>query len=349
MKKSGLFIFAIAILFVIQNCNPVEKDSKKTAVSEKSISIAFYNVENLFDTIDSPDTEDSEFLPGSKLGWDTKKVNQKIENISKVLLSMNKIPPAIIGLCEVENKEIVSDLIQQSDLKNYDYKIIHKDSPDFRGIDVALIYKEGSYTPIKNEWIKIQFPFATDYTTRDILYSKGLLSNNDTIHIFVNHWTSRWGGQEATEAKRIFLAELLKEKTNSILSKNANSNIIIMGDLNDNPTDKSLMEGLNCSSISDHINPQKMYNLSLPKYQNGDGTLFYKSWDLFDQMVVSGNLILTNSHSKIKENTHYILKEDWMLFTDNKGIKRPSRTASSGRHYGGYSDHLPVWIELELK
>lgn len=343
MKKSGLFIFAIAILFVIQNCNPVEK------VTEKTISIAFYNVENLFDTINSPNTEDSEFLPGSKLDWDTKKVNQKIENISKVLLSMNKIPPAIIGLCEVENKEIVSDLIQQSDLKNFDYKIIHKESPDFRGIDVALIYKEGSYSPIQNEWIKIKFPFAADYTTRDILYSKGLLSNNDTIHIFVNHWTSRWGGQEVTEAKRIFLAELLKEKTNSILSKNANANIIIMGDLNDNPTDKSLMEGLDCSNISDNVDPQQMYNLSLQKYQNGDGTLFYKSWDLFDQMVVSGNLILNNSSSKVKGNTHYILKEEWMLFTDNKGNKRPSRTASSGRYYGGYSDHLPVWIELELK
>ncbi len=349
MKRLGLIIFVIAILFVFHNCTPRVKDAKTTAISEKSISIAFYNVENLFDTIDSPNTEDSEFLPGSKLDWNTKKVNQKIENISKVLFSIDKNPPAIIGLCEVENRAILNDLIQQSELKNYDYKVIHKESPDFRGIDVALLYKEGSYTPLQNEWIKIQFPFDTAYTTRDILYSKGLLSNNDSIHIFVNHWTSRWGGQEVTEAKRIFIAELLKEKTDNILSRDPYANILIMGDLNDNPTDKSLIEGLDCASISDNINPKQMYNLSLSKFQNGEGTLFYKSWDLFDQMVVSGNLIQTNSSTKIKGNTHHILRKEWMIFTDNKGNQRPNRTASSGRYYGGYSDHLPIWLELELK
>jgi len=349
MKKLGLITFAIAILFVIQNCNPVVKDSGKTDLSEKSISIAFYNVENLFDTIDSPDTEDSEFLPGSKLDWNTKKVNQKIENISKVLLSIDDVSPAIIGLCEIENRGILNDLVQYSELNNQNYQVIHKESPDFRGIDVALLYKEGSYTPLQNEWINIQFPFDTTYTTRDILYSKGLLSNNDTIHLFVNHWTSRSGGQEVSEAKRIFLAELLKEKTDHILRKNANANIIIMGDLNDNPTDKSLMEGLNCDSISSNVNPSKMYNLSLQKFQNGEGTLFYKSWDLFDQMIVSGNLVLANSKSKVKGNTHHILRKEWMIFTDNKGNQRPNRTASSGRYYGGYSDHLPVWLELELK
>lgn len=349
MKRLGLIIFVIASLFVFHNCNPSVKESGKTKFLEKSISIAFYNVENLFDTIDSPDTEDSEFLPGSKLDWNTKKVNQKIENISKVLLSMNDIPPAIIGLCEVENRGILNDLIQQSELKDHGYKIIHKESPDFRGIDVALLYKEASYSPLQNKWINIQFPFDSAYTTREILYSKGLLSNNDTIHIFVNHWTSRWGGQEVTEAKRIFIAKLIKDKTDGILSQNPHANILIMGDLNDNPTDKSMTEGLDCVSISDKVNPKQLYNLSLKKFQNGEGTLYYKSWDLFDQMVVSGNLIQANSSSKVKGNTHQILREEWMIFTDNKGNQRPNRTASSGKYYGGYSDHLPVWLELELK
>ncbi len=349
MKRLGLIIFAIAILFVIQNCNPVVKDSSNTDFTEKSISIAFYNVENLFDTIDSPDTEDSEFLPGSKLDWDTKKVNQKIENISKVLLSIDEVSPALIGLCEIENRGILDDLIQNSALNNHHYQVIHKESPDFRGIDVALLYKKDSYTPLENEWINIQFPFDTAYTTREILHSKGLLSNKDTIHIFVNHWTSRYGGQEVTEAKRIYLAKLIKEKTDDILNKNEHANIIIMGDLNDNPTDKSLTEGLDCDSISTQINPQQMYNLSLAKYLHNEGTLFYKTWDLFDQMIVSGNLVLADSKTKVNGNTHHILRKEWMIFTDNRGNQRPNRTASSGRYYGGYSDHLPVWLELELK
>ena len=349
MKKLGLIIFVIAILFSFHNCNPDAKDSGKIGFSEKSIAIAFYNVENLFDTIDSPDTEDSDFLPDSKLNWDTEKVNQKIENLSRVLLSINETPPAIIGLCEIENQNILDDFIEQSNLKNYNYQVIHQESPDFRGIDVALIYQQGKYRPVANEWIEIKFPFDADYTTRDILYSKGLLSNNDTIHIFVNHWTSRWGGQEATEAKRIFLAELVKTKCDEILAQNTNANIIVMGDLNDNPTDKSLMEGLEAKAVSETVANNMMYNLSLPKYQNGEGTLFYNSWDLFDQMVVSGNLVASGSITKVKGNTHYIFKEEWILFTDNNGNQRPSRTASSGRYYGGYSDHLAVWMEIELK
>lgn len=340
MKKLGIIPFAIGIIFILTQC-----EAPKT----EFVKMAFYNVENLFDTIDSPDTEDSEFLPESRLNWDTEKMNQKIENISKVLLSIDlKSPPAIIGLCEVENLFILNALIENSDLKKYNYKTIHKESPDFRGIDVAIIYRPDQYKPIKNEWIKIEFPFDEGYTTRDILYSKGLLANNDTLHIFTNHWTSRWGGQEVTEAKRIYLAELTKLKTNQILARNPNANIIIMGDLNDNPTDKSLLEGLEAASIADELNSNALYNLSLDKYLNGEGTLFWKTWDLFDQMIVSGNLVKEGSSTKLVGNTHYIFKEDWMLFTDNDGNHRPSRSASSGKYYGGYSDHLPVWLELKL-
>lgn len=339
MKRFGLLIIAIGILITFQQCS----------TKYKSVKLAFYNVENLFDTIDSPNTNDAEFLPGSKLGWNTTKVNQKIKNISKVLLSINaQNPPALIGLCEVENRKILSDLIQHSDLKKYNYEIIHKDSPDFRGIDVALLYRKGSYKPIKNEWIKIQFPFDSIYTTRDILYSKGKLNNGEVIHVFINHWTSRWGGQAITEAKRIYIAKLINAKTAQLLQQDSKANIIIIGDLNDNPTDKSLMEALATKKPKTTIQAKSLYNLSLPKFNNGDGTLFWKSWDLFDQVVVSGNLLIPENAVSVKENTHSILKEEWMLFTDKNGNKRPSRTASGGKYYGGYSDHLPVWLELEL-
>ncbi len=346
MKRLGIIFFASIIVLFLFNC----RSDKGTSDTPQSIKIAFYNLENLFDTIDDPNTEDSEFLPDSKLNWDTKKVSKKIENISKVLLGIGKTnPPEIIGLCEVENQNILTDLIQLSDLKKHNYQIIHKESPDFRGIDVALIYRQEKYTPIKNEWIKINFPFDPDYTTRDILYSEGKLVNGDTVHIFVNHWTSRWGGQEVTEAKRIYIAKLIKSKTDQILENNPHANIIIMGDLNDNPTDKSLTEGLKCISLNGSAKNNKLYNLSAPKYSNGEGSLYYKSWDLFDQMIVSGNLLNKQSKTSVHGSTHNIFKEDWVLFTDNKGNKRPSRTASGGKYYGGYSDHLPVWIELDFK
>jgi endonuclease/exonuclease/phosphatase family metal-dependent hydrolase len=339
MKYFGLLIIAIGILITFQQCS----------TEHKSVKLVFYNVENLFDTIDSPDTNDAEFLPESKLNWNTNKVNQKIKNLSKVLLSIDsQNPPALIGLCEVENREILSDLIQYSNLKKYNYQIIHKNSPDFRGIDVALLYRKGSYKPIKNEWMTIQFPFDSMYTTRDILYSKGKLNNGEVIHVFINHWTSRWSGQVITEAKRIYIAKLINAKTAQLLQQDPKANIIIMGDLNDNPTDKSLMEALAAKNPETTIQAKSLYNLSLSKFNNGEGTLFWKSWDLFDQVVVSGNLLAPENAVSVKGNTHFIFKEEWMLFADKNGNKRPSRTASRGKYYGGYSDHLPIWLELIL-
>ncbi len=343
MRKAVIIFISVITVFWFQSCQ----------TKQKNLNIAFYNVENLFDTIDSPDTNDKEFLPDSKLKWNTEKVNQKIKNISRVLMSIDSLNPlAFIGLCEVENKSILTDLsdyLIKEYGKNHSYVSIHKESPDFRGIDVALLYKEELFKVIETEFIKIRFPFDTTKTTRDILYVYGILNNKETLHLFVNHWTSRWGGQEVTEPKRIYLAKLIKERTKQILKKDQNAKIIIMGDLNDNPTDKSLTEFLGGQNPEQYKDSTSLYNLSLPKFIKGEGTLFWKSWDLFDQFIVSGNMIKNNSKVKVVGNTHHIFKKDWMLFKDNKGNMRPSRTASGGRYYEGYSDHLPVWLTLQLK
>ncbi len=335
MRKILIVIISISLIWI--SCN-FEK-------TPDSVTLAFYNVENLFDTINDPSINDEEFLPDGRQKWNTKKYFQKIENISRVLLSIDSInPPAFIGLAEVENKTVLEELISFSELKKYNYKIIHQNSPDFRGIDVAFIYRPKLYKPEYNEWINITFPFDSSYTTRDILYSKGKIPGNGTVHIFVNHWTSRYGGQEVTKEKRKYLAALIKSKSDDILKIEPNANIIIMGDLNDNPTDVSLTKGLEALSISADIQADKLYNTSLDKYEKGEGTLYYKSWDLFDQIIVSGSLLIENATINLQSKSILIHKPDWILFEDNNGIKRPNRTASGGRYYGGYSDHLPVYI-----
>ncbi len=338
MKK--YFPILLLVLILINACTDYKP-------GQNSAILAFYNVENLFDTIDDPGINDEEFLPEGRQKWNTVKYNHKIENISKVLLSIDSIqPPAIIGLAEVENKQVLAELIQNSGLKNFHYSIIHKNSPDFRGIDVALIYRPDLYKPEINEWIHIDFPFDSAYTTRDILYSKGKIFEDEIIHVFVNHWTSRYGGAEVTEAKRKYLGALLKAKSDSILNTNPNARIFIMGDLNDNPTDLSLTESLGALPVSGEIKNPYLYNISLAKFNDGEGTLYYRSWDLFDQIVVSGSVLKENATLTLSEKDIQIHKPGWILFTDNNGIRRPNRTASGGRYYGGYSDHLPVYIEL---
>jgi hypothetical protein len=339
MRKSIFPFISLLLILGFYSCS-VQQSA--------DIKIAFYNVENLFDTIDDPITNDAEFLPDGKQKWDLKKYTHKLDQISKVLSAIDTVNfPAIIGLCEVENRLVLEDLIKHPNLKEGNYSIIHKNSPDFRGIDNAIIYRSDLYTPTSNQWINVSFPFDTAYTTRDILYTQGVVYGTETIHLFVNHWTSRWGGAEASAPKRIHIAKIIKSYTDKILAEDPKANIIIMGDLNDNPTDVSIVEHLKAANIIDESQNTELYNLSTNMFLNGDGTLYYKSWDLFDQMIVSGNLLDSNLGLVLTSKEHDIFKPEWVLFTDNKGVKRPNRTASGSRYYGGFSDHLAVSLTLK--
>ena len=238
------------------------------------------------------------------------------------------------------------DLINHPDLSAANYSILHTDSPDERGIDVALLYKAELYRPVSTQYINLTFPFNPDNKTRDILYSKGVAANRDTLHIFINHWTSRWGGQEETEPSRRFTGVLLKKITDSILIAQPRANIIIAGDLNDNPDNLSIEEDLGASLPSKSPKQNKLYNLSSKQYMDGKGTLYYKSWDMFDQIIVSGNMLIKQG-IKVDSHDQTIIKYDWMLYQPKKGPKRPSRTAA-GAYYGGFSDHLPVFIQMSV-
>ncbi len=341
MKKYifGTLVFIALLIYLISSC---KKDEMKP------FSVAFYNVENLFDTIDNPQTRDNDHLPTSKIPWNTKRYEHKLNNLSKVMSAINGQGfPTVFGLAEVENRQVVEDLIKTGKLKNAGYKILHKDSPDERGIDVAMLYQPAIYQPVKTRFIQLQFPSEPANPTRDILYSKGLLYGKDTIHIFINHWVSRYGGRQKTAALRRFTGHLLRLMADSIFNVDPNANILIMGDLNDNPTDKSLVISLGAKVPEQPFAKKQLYNLALKPFKSGIGSLYYKGWNLFDQVIVSTAIV--GGYNGVKTNSfkEEVFKKSWMLYHTKEGLSLPNRTAGK-YYYGGYSDHLPIIVRMKV-
>jgi predicted extracellular nuclease len=328
--------------------------SSSLAAQEKNkdvLSIVFYNVENLFDTIDAPDIEDEEFTPGSEKNWNQEKYQKKLEDLSRVLSSIMKDElPDIIGLSEVENKTVLEDLIETGALKKGKYKIVHQDSPDGRGIDVALLYRKNELKDMDYKTIRIDFPFDLELKTRDILHVEGLARDGEKIHFFVNHWSSRWGGMLESEPKRIECAFNLRKTLDDILSREENPRFIIMGDFNDEPTNRSVMEVLGAANKRKNINPEDLYNLYYNSHNEGDkGTYNYRgTWNMLDQIIVSYNLIERPGYYSCSYDGAGIFKEDWMLYETRDGIKVPNRTYGGPNYYGGISDHFPVYLRLEV-
>ncbi|MCF8352119.1 MAG: hypothetical protein K9H15_13195, partial [Bacteroidales bacterium] len=175
-------------------------------------------------------------------------------------------------------------------------------------------------------------------------YVKGLIAK-DTFHLFVSHWTSRWGGREETDPNRAYIAEILKGVTDSLFRIDKFANIVIMGDLNDNPNDKSVADILNAEKVRKKIHGEKLYNLSYEKFLRGEGSLYWKSWDMFDQIIVSSNLINNKQIPYVSPREQFLFKPDWIMYKTDEGEARPNRTKGKN-YYGGYSDHLPVYIRL---
>lgn len=312
-------------------------------------SIAFYNVENLFDTINTPGVNDEQFTPENDRPWNTERYDHKLNQLTRVIRAMDTVNgyPVVIGLSEIENEYVLIDLANHDSIKDAKYSYLHKNSPDERGIDVAMLYQTEFYQPLETQFINVNLPDSGN-KTRDILYSKGILAGADTVHLIFNHWVSRWGGQEKTEPLRIFIAEMLKQITDSIMVANPNSAIILAGDLNDNPTDKSVSHFLGAIKPEIPVKEKKLYNLSLSKFENGEGSLYYRSWDMFDQIIVSSSMLKEESNIHLLSNDQQIVKYDWMLYKPDKGEPRPSRTAAK-YYYGGFSDHLPVMINISVR
>ncbi|MDA3954456.1 MAG: hypothetical protein PF485_12480 [Bacteroidales bacterium] len=317
-----------------------------------SYKIMFYNVENLFDTFDDSLINDEEFLPKGDRYWNTYKYYSKLNNIYKVIVAVGEWnSPAIIGICEIENKKVISDLVNNTPLVKFEYKIIHEESPDHRGIDVALLYRDKLFTPLKYKAIPINFPGNIESRTRDILYVKGVVKNTDTLDVFVNHWPSRWGGQLESEDRRIYVASVLKAKVDSIFKSNPKSNIVIMGDFNDYPENKSIKNILDAKQEFSQITGNALYNLSSTiSKTNNIGTYKYQGeWGILDQFIISGNLLNKRNKMFTSIDDIHIFSPDFLLETDKAffGYK-PNRTFVGYKYNGGYSDHLPTYLILNF-
>ncbi len=314
------------------------------------LRIMFYNVENLFDTVDDPLTQDDEFLPDGERYWTPRRYRDKLTRLYKVIVALGGWrPPEIIGLCEVENRKVLEDLLQETPLSRYNYQIIHRDSPDDRGIDVAILYLNEYLTILQTQYLSIKVASEPEWKTRDIVYVKAQTSFADTLHLFVNHWPSRSGGQLETEDYRFAAARVLRDEIDRIFALNPASNVIAMGDFNDNPDDRSIRDVLGVESDPDFEGYMKLYNLSqYGKDQKVAGSYKYQmSWDLMDQFIVSGSLLSEHADLQVKRNGFRIFAPDFLLEEDELylGVK-PLRTYSGFRYQDGFSDHLPVFIDL---
>jgi len=345
-----ILISTLFFLFPLFNFSAFGQEA--LSCKDNSARIMFYNVENLFDIYDDSLTRDEEFTPDGERRWSNRRFYNKLNNIYKVIMAVGQWePPAIIGLCEIENRFVLEKLIYETPLKNFGYKIIHYDSPDRRGIDVALLYREGCFIPFHHEPVQVIFPHDTARKTRDILYVKGLLFDKEMVHIFVNHWPSRFGGYMASKTSRETAARTLKHKTDSLFTINPNLNILIMGDFNDNPSDESLNVVLKAGNPEKNASNGELYNLMKLFTDRNLGTLKYREgWDIFDQFIVSGNLLQSESNVRIKDFRAEIFSTDFLLEDDKTFFgKKLFRTYNGFKYTGGYSDHLPVYLDIQLR
>ncbi|GAB1450866.1 endonuclease [Draconibacterium sp.] len=335
---------SLLVLFV---CLSVHSSGQQNV---SDFSILFYNVENLFDTKDNADAEDDNFTPEGELHWTNKRLSQKLLNLSKVIASASEWSiPDIVVFAEIENREVLERLIRDTPLKSFPFKIIHKESPDHRGIDVGLIYNSERFSPIEYDY----YPLIVKNTvlnTREILYVSGVLNGTDTLHIFGNHWPSRYSGMLETKDLRKAAASLLRNKVDELNTKHKSPKIVIVGDFNDSPEDEALLEVLKAGKVEPTIADGNLYNLFFGMKRDNQGTLKYQSqWFIFDQIIASGSLLSAKSGFTIKPENAKILALPYLLEDDKKfGGKKPFRTYYGFTYNGGFSDHLPVLLQLNL-
>ena len=339
MKKYCFFFIYFSLAFSIA----------AQSTEKLLFKVMCYNVENYFDCVDDSLTDDSEYLHGGMRGWNYTKYQSKQANIGKVITAVGGWDaPAIVGLCEIESEKCMLDLTRFSGLKSLKYKFIQYDSPDARGVDVALLYQPNQFKPISNQPIRINFPDEPQRKTRDILYVSGLVPTGDTLHVFVCHFPSRLGGELESEDKRMFVASVLRQKVDSIFANNAKANIIAMGDFNDYPDNKSMAEVLNAVEPTENIEIHKLYNLMFPIHRAGKGSHKHAGeWGALDQIIVSGNLLQpTNRFYTLPSDAH-VFEADYLLEVDKAYLgTQPFRTYTGMKYQGGFSDHLPVYIDF---
>lgn len=310
--------------------------------------VMFYNVENLFDCLHDTLKADHEFLPQSARAWTPYRYRTKLTLTAQTIIASGTgHVPALVGLCEVENPHCLDDLTRHSPLREADYRYVMTDSPDERGIDVALLYQRSRFKLLWHRSLRVPGGRLHRQPTRDILHVAGLLLSGDTLDVFVCHLPSRSGGAEQSEPYRLLAAEVLRAGVDSLFLTRQDAHIVIMGDFNDYPDSRSVRQVLGARKPRGKVDPHTLYNLMDGRR---GGTYRYRGvWATLDQFIVSGSLLRPEGGVRTSYERARILAHPFLLLEDNRyGGLSPFRTYQGFKYQGGYSDHLPVCCDFDL-
>ena len=343
MMRYLILLLSISLFNRCENLQQSQKDLEE----KSSYRIVSYNVENLFDTWDEEFKFDDDFTPTGTNFWGKERYEKKLNDIGKVLVNTAAYNvPAIIGLVEVENKRVLEDLLNKTPLTKFQYAIVHEESPDERGIDVALLYDTEQFQFLDYEIGRVEFPEVIADKTRDMLIVEGYLAK-EKVYVVVNHWPSRRGGASVSEPKRIHVAKMLHKKVNEILEQEPEAGIILMGDFNDTPMNKSIAQYLGAGSWE---NNKMLVNLMTDLEREGKGSYKYQNqWNMLDQFIVSKNLTDEQGKLRVRKNSAKIFAPDWLREDDPYYPgDRIFRTYRGPRYVGGYSDLFPIVLDITM-
>ena len=347
MKRVIAVLLAImAIGFGLNRVSAQEQQSYKIGL------VGFYNLENLFDTIDDPIKQDEEFLPDGANQWNTEKYVNKLHNmayaISTIGLDYTPDGVAVLGLSELENRHVLEDLVAQPELIGRNYQIVHYESPDRRGVDVGLIYNPKYFKVTGTKSYRTVVPNDPEFITRDQLLVSGLF-DGEMMHFIVMHWPSHYGGEKRSLPGRVAAATLCRHIADSLLNDDPNAKVIMMGDFNDYPTNKSITKYLGASGDMKHLKDGEFYNPMYELHRNGIGTNYYNDVPgVLDQTIMTKCLLPTD-YSTYQFKNAKVHNKEFLKQHGGKYNGFPFRTFGSGVWMGGYSDHFPVYVILLKK
>lgn len=342
MKKTFLTLLMVSVFFAI--------------FAQKPYMVVFYNLENFFDTINDPETRDEEFTPEGSRKWNTVKYNKKLHNMERVLFdiaSVQKTYPAVIGVSEVETRGVLEDIVSTPKLAPANYRIVHYDSPDRRGVDVGFLYRPDIFKLEGSAEIPFKMPGQPNFLTRGFVTMWGTI-DDEPFFFLVSHWPSRLGGKEASSPKREAAGRAIRLIKDSVLRNNPSTKVVIMGDLNDDATDKSIVDPdcLGAKAKVKDLQTGDFYNPFIDVLKAGMGTLAYQdSWNLFDNIIVSENLVNDKEGLRLKKSdgskyNGYIFRRPYMVQQSGQYRGYPLRTFVGTNFQDGFSDHFPVYIYI---
>lgn len=340
MKIKSLFLIVLFLLGKIGY-------SQKTEANQE-FSFLFYNTENFFDSENDTTKNDEEYLANALKNWTRQRFRLKAERIAKVIVAAGRWnSPLLVGLCEIENRDVLELLVKTEPLAGFHYKIVQKDSPDPRGIDVAMLYRPDFFRPVDYDAIRVADPENPNFRTRDILKVTGVIAKTDTLIVYINHWPSRYGGIMETKKYRAIAAQILRNSIDKELKIKPDAKIVCMGDFNDTPTDES-MSSLLAAKPAQIARNQDLINLSSEWLRDDIQTIKSRyRWETFDQFIVSPGFL--HSGKTVSYKNAEIYKGNFLLEKDsNYGGLKPKRTYQGLRYHDGFSDHLPIVLRMQV-